>query len=118
MNQRTSVWPVIRVSCEGMGYARCASGGALLAEEVVEDAALDGGEIGVAPAPWARRIDRQVEADAAVLDHEDAVGERHRLRDVVGDEHGREPLQQPNALQEGLHVDAGQRVEGAERLVE
>src|SRR3954470_3107126 len=118
MNQRTSVWPVMRASCEVKGWDGCASGGALLAEEVVEDAPLNGCETGVAPMPRTRRIHRQIEADAPSLDDENAVGERHRFRNVVGDEHGREPLPQPHALQKRLHVDAGQRIEGAERFVE
>src|SRR5215212_9514558 len=117
MNQRTSVWPVMRASCEVKGWDGCASGGALVAEEVVEDAPLDGGKIGVAAMARARRIDRQVEADAPLLDHQNAVGERHRFRDVMGHEHGRKILAQPNALEERLHVDAGERVKGAERLI-
>src|SRR3954471_23105838 len=103
MNQRTSVWPVMGFPVRSEGWGWRASSGALLAEEVVEDATLDGGEVGVAPMPRARRVDGEIKADAAVLDHQDAVGERHRFRDVVGHEHGREPLPQPHALEERLH---------------
>ena len=52
------------------------------------------------------------------LDHDDAVGERDRLGDVVGDQDRGEALVEPDALQQLLHLDAGQRVERAERLVE
>ena len=50
--------------------------------------------------------------------HDHAVGEEHRLGDRVGDEHDRRPRALPEPQQ--LHVEplAGQRVEGAERLVE
>ena len=54
----------------------------------------------------------------AVAEHDDAVGKRHRLGDVVGDEHGGEAVLPPDALQKLVHLGAGQRVERAEGLVE
>ncbi len=55
--------------------------------DLVEDARLqgDGRSVGgLAPRP--RKIDRHVERDAAVADHDHPIGERHCLCDVVGDE--------------------------------
>ena len=56
--------------------------------------------------------------DAAVAHHRDALSERHRLRLVVGDVHGRdaEPLMQ--LRERRAHADAELRVEVRERLVE
>ena len=73
---------------------------------------------GVVRLPRPPGLDRQVERQPAVLQHQHAVGEGHRLDHVVGDQHRGEPLARPDPGQEVVHLHAGQRVEGAERLVE
>ena len=85
---------------------------------MVEDAAFEGRERRVAAMARPGRVDGEIEGDAALLHDQDAVGERHRFRDVVGDEHGGEALRPPHPFDQRLHVDAGQRVERAEGLVE
>ena len=56
--------------------------------------------------------------DPAVLEHEQPVGEHERLERVVGDEQARPGEVGEVPLELGLHVEAGARVEGRERLVE
>ena len=50
--------------------------------------------------------------------HHDAIGEQHRLVDVVRDHHHRAAGARDDAHQLVLQVRAGERVERAERLVE
>ena len=52
------------------------------------------------------------------VEHEDPVGEHDRLVDVVGDEQDRRAVARAQVAQQGVHPDAGERVERAERLVE
>ena len=40
------------------------------------------------------------------------------FRHVMSDQHRREAIRQPNLLDEALHLDARQRIECAERLIE
>ena len=56
--------------------------------------------------------------DAALVEDEHAVGEREGLVDVVGDEQDRGLVPPPELDHEVVHLDAGQRVQRAERLVE
>ena len=64
-------------------------------------------------------VDRNVEGDDAVGEHEHPVGEQDRLVDVVGHEQDRRavPLAQARWSRR-VHPDAGEGVERAERLVE
>lgn len=55
--------------------------------------------------------------DLAVLHQDDAAAERHRLVEVVGDEHDGLAELGLQLAQLRLHVAADQRIEGAERLV-
>ena len=57
-------------------------------------------------------------ATTPIAEHDDAIGERHRLGHVVGDEHGGEAMLAPDAREQLVHLGAGQRIERAERLVE
>ncbi len=66
----------------------------------------------------ARQVDEKISGNRAIAQQDYAVGECDRFDDVVGDEYGGETLAQPHAFQQLLHLDAGQRVERAERLVE
>ena len=56
--------------------------------------------------------------NAAVLDHQDAVGERDRFRHVMRHQDCREGLLAPDPLQQPLHGNPRQRIERAKRLVE
>ena len=49
--------------------------------------------------------------------HDDTVGEVHRLGDRVGDEHDRRRQRLAQPGEEVAHVGAGDLVEGGERLV-
>jgi hypothetical protein len=64
-----------------------------------------------------RAVDGQVEADAALVEHEHPVGEHDRLVDVVGDQQHGGPVALPQLAQQGVHPDPGERVQRAERLV-
>ena len=54
----------------------------------------------------------------ALVEDEHPVGQRERLVDVVGDEQDRRLVALPELGDEGVHLDPGQRVQRAERLVE
>jgi hypothetical protein len=71
----------------------------------------------IAPA-WARQIHTKVERDLTVIDQHDPISKGQRFAHVMGHEHGRETLILPEALDQALHLDARQRVEGAEWLIE
>ena len=71
----------------------------------------------------ARPRERHVEHGAeprvgTVRHHRDAIGEEQRLVDVVRDHQRRRALGAPELEQHFLQLDARQRVEHAERLVE
>ena len=59
----------------------------------------------------AGRVDGEVEADLAASIGEHPIGQSQRLGDVVGDQQGGKALVLPDALQQALHLDAGQGVE-------
>ena len=65
-----------------------------------------------------RGADRQVEDDPPFAEDNDAIGERDGLGDVVGDEDGGEAMLAPDAVEQAMHLGAGQRIERPERLVE
>ncbi len=88
------------------------------AQELAQDRALDRGKLGRTAMARPSEIDVYIVSDAAVLDDEDAVGQRDRFRHVVGDQDGGEPLVPPNALQQALHRNPRQCIERAKRLVE
>jgi hypothetical protein len=68
----------------------------------------------------ARQIERDLGEDAAGprLHDDDAVGERHRLLDIMGDEHQRRLMRRPQGQQMLVQAGAGEGVERGERLVE
>jgi len=88
------------------------------AQDVVEHELFDAVELGARARARARQRDRHLEVDDAVLQHDDAIGEHDRFVDVVGDEQRRETLLLPEPLDQALHADARERVQGAERFVE
>ena len=85
---------------------------------MVEDAALQGGKRGIAAVARPRHVDRKIKRNAAFLDDEDTVGERHCLADIMRDEKGGKAAAPPDLLDENLHIDSGQRVERTKRFVE
>ena len=87
-------------------------------QKIFQDRAFQRRQFGRTALPRTRNIDAEIERDAAVLDDQHAVGERHGLGNVVGDQDRGEALIVPDPLEQLLHLDAGQRVERAERLVE
>ena len=63
----------------------------------------------------ARQVDRDVDGDAPLAEHEHPVGQQDRLLDVVGDEEHAGPVQCAQVGHQVLHLEAGQRVEGRRR---
>ena len=86
--------------------------------ELGEKTLVQLGETGTAERPWSRQVDPVVERDAAVGEHDDAVREDDRLVDVVRDEQHRRLVHGAEVPDQLTHLDAGQRVERGERLVE
>ena len=84
----------------------------------IQDLAFQPCQFRRAVAAGAFERDIEVERDLAVIDDDDAVGQRHGFGDVMGDQHGGECLLQPDAFEQLLHLDAGEGIEGAERFVE
>ena len=76
------------------------------------------GELGRTSPARPRQIDRNVGCDCAMVDQHDPIPERDGFRNVVSDQNRREAVRQPNLLDQTLHLDACQRIERAERLVE
>jgi len=72
----------------------------------------------VAAQPRAGDVDDEIEGDAAVGEHEYAIGEQHGFVDVVRDQQNSGMVPGAELLDEGVHLDAGERVERTERLVE
>ena len=60
----------------------------------------------------------EVEADLAVLDEDHPVRDSDRFGDVVGHQQHSEAMLLPQALDQLLHLDAGQRIQRAQWLVE
>src|SRR5690606_29358523 len=76
------------------------------------------GQGGGAAVAWAWQVDVEVEADGAVLDKNHPVGHRHRFGDIVGHQQHCEAVLQPEPFDQVLHLDAGQRIQRAQRLVQ
>ena len=87
-------------------------------QQLLQDRALECGEIGRATPSRASDIDLDIMSDPPLLDHQHAIGQRHRLRDIVSDENRGEGLVVPYSLQQPLHGDSRQSIECTERLVE
>ena len=87
-------------------------------KQMAQDLTFQRGKIRRAAPARSREIDIQIKRDAAVFDQQHAVGQRHRLGDVVRHQQRGEALFAPHPFDQALHLDARQRVERAERLVE
>lgn len=84
----------------------------------VEDLAFQPRQFRRAMASGAFERDIEIERDLAMVDDDDAIGQCHGFRDIMGDQHGGKCLLQPDALEQLLHFDAGERIERAERFVQ
>ena len=79
---------------------------------------LQAQHLGIVGFARARGVDGNVHAHLAVAKHQDAVGEHGGFDHVVGDQHDGEAFPAPEVGQQVLHLDPGQRVQRAERLVQ
>jgi hypothetical protein len=87
--------------------------------EGLQDLGASAGDLGLGRCPvGAWQVDLPGVRDPALVHQDHAVGERECLVDVVGDQQHRHPVAPPELDDELVHVDAGQRVESAEGLVE
>ena len=117
--------------------ARTAQGAPAVEREVMVVASVrwSGGQVSTTPSSASRRRRRAVKADALrvrgrgmstatssemrpSVSTTTRLGEQDRLVDVVGDEQRRPGGGGRQLLQQAVHADAGEGVEGAERLVE
>src|SRR3954465_3343357 len=87
-------------------------------QKVAQDRAFETRELGRAALAGPGRVNHDVMGDPPFLDHQHPVGQRDRLGDIVGHQDRGKALIAPDALQQPLHRDAGQRVQRAKRLVE
>jgi hypothetical protein len=78
------------------------------AEEPGKQLRLQPGDFGRAVLARPGQVD--VEHDPALLEHDHPGGKNDGLGDVVGHQHRGEPPASPDALEQRLHLDPGQRV--------
>lgn len=67
---------------------------------------------------WPRQRHRLIERNASLFDQQDPVGKRDGLLHVVRHEQRGKAMLTPQPLDQRMHLDAGQGVERAERLVQ
>src|SRR6478735_1551651 len=70
------------------------------------------------PRPRLGHVDVGVERDRSVSQHDHPIGQQNRLVDVMGDQQHGGCVATTQVLQQAVHLDARQRIEGAERFVE
>jgi serine O-acetyltransferase len=87
-------------------------------KETLKNGRFHAGELGGAPLARPRQSDRNISCDRAVVNQHDPVPKRDGFRDVVSDQNRGEAIRQPNLLEQTLHLDARQRIECAQRLIE
>ena len=87
-------------------------------EETLKNRRFHAGELGRAALARPRQGNWNIGCDCTVVDQHDPVRKRDGFRDVVSDQNRSEAVRQPNLLEQPLHLDAGQRIECAERLVQ
>ncbi len=86
--------------------------------EPFQQSGAQGGEPGVGDLTRPVQFDVLLMGDPAAVHDQDTVGEQHRLLDVVRDQQHRAAPALPHLPDQALGLDPGERVEGAERLVE
>src|SRR5436190_8495475 len=77
-------------------------------QQVLQDRAFQRGKFRRTAAPWAQNMDVDVVRDAAVLDHEDAVGQGDGFRYVMRHQNRGEGLVLPDPFEQPLHRDPRQ----------
>jgi len=87
-------------------------------QQMAQDRTLKRRHVGRAAATRARNVDIHIVRDAAILDDQDAVGQRDRLRYVMRHQDRGEGLIVPDPFQQPLHRNTRQGVERTERFVE
>ncbi len=90
----------------------------LVDAELGQEGRAEAGERFAGAQPGAGKLDLTIEGKAPIAEHEDPVGEDDGLVDVVGDEQDGRAMAGAQLLQECVHLDPGEGVEGAEGLVE
>ena len=66
--------------------------------------------------PW--QGDQFIQDDGAFLDQNNAISQNHSLCHVMGHQQGGEAFLAPNPLDQGVHLDSGQGIQGTQRLVQ
>jgi hypothetical protein len=79
---------------------------------------LERGKSGTAACVWSRYIHNFVQCDASSLNQDDAIRQTYGFGYIMGDEHGGKAAALPDVLDELLHFDARERVEGSQRFVQ
>ena len=102
----------------GRVIRRSGVGSVRLLQHPVEDAFLDGGKRRVALRAGPGQVDALVQRDAPVLDQDHPVGQGHRLLHVVRHQQRGEAVLLPQAFDQAVHLDAGQRVQRTQWLVQ
>ena len=90
----------------------------LLHAELAQEAIAEGVELLPAHSTGSGQVHLEVQGDPALLQDEDAVGQQDGLLDVVGDQEHPRLVARAEVGHQRLHLEAGEGVEGGERLVE
>jgi len=97
-------------------------GGALL--QVVLDAQIPQkrcsqfGKVGIAPTTRLVELQGHIGDEVTLVEHQDAIGQRYGLIDIVGDQQHRRLMARAELADQALHLQPGECVERSERLVE
>jgi hypothetical protein len=86
--------------------------------EPIQEIATDFRKSGVGNVTLARQIDDFLVGDNAVLHHQHAVRQKHRLLDIVGDQEHCTSVALPEFADEFLSLDPGQGIECGEGFIE
>ncbi|MNN13011.1 hypothetical protein D3C81_1260270 [compost metagenome] len=68
--------------------------------------------------PGPCQVDAEIEPDFAVFNQNHSIGHGNRFADVVGDQQHGEAMLAPQTFDQLLHLDPGQSVQRAERLIQ
>ena len=109
--------PLGRACSARRGARRCVLG-RVEAQHAPQDLVFQRGERRVAVRARPRQRHRLVERDRVVFDQDHAVSQRHGFGHVVRDQQRGEAVLLPQRFDQAVHLDARERVERAQRLVE
>jgi hypothetical protein len=90
----------------------------LHAHQALENTVFQGREARFAVLARMWQLDHLVEGDTPFLDQQDAIGQRHRLGDIVRHQHRGERVLAPDLLDQALHLDTRQGIQGTQGFVE